>query len=684
MMVEERHQSALQRLAAHHAVTLALVEADDLRDAFPRVLGALGGTLGWDAAIAWRLDGSGALRADACWQRPSSSQRPAAPTAGGMSHPDAILERWEPGLALATEAQARAEPVWMREGVAEEAALSTAAEVHSAVAFPAFAGTKLVAVIELLGFRSEPPDLSVAETLASLGQQIGQHAERLQGREAIRAGDARKAQIVEASLDCIVSMDHEGKITEFNPAAERTFGYSRAAAIGRSMASLIIPPSQREHHARGLAHYLATGEGPIVGRRIETTAVRADGTEFAVELSVIRIGSGDPPSFTGFLRDISERARLRTSEERLRTLLEASPEDPAQLKDAAGRWLEANRAALELFGLVDVDYRGKTDAELAMVSRRHAEVLPGCAITDEMAWARGARSRMEENLRDADGTIRTFDVIKVPIFDAQGRRNVLVILTRDISARKQAEAERARLLEEAQRAIQVRDDFLLVASHELRTPCTSLTLAVQGLVRYADASAFRGMTDKHLQLMLGACDRQIRHLNQLVDRLLDVARLQSGRLRLELEMLDLASLAHDVLASMGDQAARARCSLELVGAERPVMGRWDRARLQQVLTNLLGNAFKYGAGKPVAVRIESTPATATLSVRDAGIGIAPEDLLRVFEPFERAVPAKDFAGFGLGLFIVRQIVEAHGGTMRIESSPGAGSMFLADLPREGP
>src|SRR6185437_15998161 len=192
MMVEERHQSALQRLAAHHAVTLALVESDDLNDAFPRLLGALGVTLGWDAAIAWQLGPSGVLRAEACWQRPSA---PATPTVGEMSYLEVDLDRWGAGVALAAEAQARAEPVWMEDGVDPKAA--AALEVHSAVAFPAFAGRRLVAVIELLGFRSHPPDVSVAETLASLGQQIGQHAERLQARAEMRAGDSRKAEIVE-------------------------------------------------------------------------------------------------------------------------------------------------------------------------------------------------------------------------------------------------------------------------------------------------------------------------------------------------------------------------------------------------------------------------------------------------------------------------------------------------------
>src|SRR5213080_3870984 len=128
--------------------------------------------------------------------------------------------------------------------------------------------------------------------------------------EALRRSRAGSRAVVEGAFDCIITMDHEGRITTFNPAAERTFGYPRAAVIGRRMAEVIVPPPLRERHHRAMAHYLATGEGPVLGRRLELTAVRADGTEFPVELSITRIGSEDPPTFTGFLRDITERKRI--------------------------------------------------------------------------------------------------------------------------------------------------------------------------------------------------------------------------------------------------------------------------------------------------------------------------------------------------------------------------------------
>src|SRR5437667_3311526 len=127
---------------------------------------------------------------------------------------------------------------------------------------------------------------------------------------ALRASEARKGAILESAVDGIITIDHEGRVVEFNPASERMFGYTRDQVIGKEMAETIIPPSLRERHRHGMAHYLATGEGPVLGRRLELTAVRADGTEFPVELSITRIGSEDPPTFTGFLRDITERKRI--------------------------------------------------------------------------------------------------------------------------------------------------------------------------------------------------------------------------------------------------------------------------------------------------------------------------------------------------------------------------------------
>ena len=169
-------------------------------------------------------------------------------------------------------------------------------------------------------------DIQVAEILwegePAVQSTVLDITERKRAEDSLRESEARKGAILTAALDCIITIDHEGRIIEFNPAAEKTFGYTSAEALGREMADLIVPPSLREEYRRGLAHYLSTGEGSVIGRRLELIAMRADGTEFPVELAIIVIPSDGPPMFTGFLRDISERKRaeeaLRQSEAQLR------------------------------------------------------------------------------------------------------------------------------------------------------------------------------------------------------------------------------------------------------------------------------------------------------------------------------------------------------------------------------
>ena len=174
---------------------------------------------------------------------------------------------------------------------------------------------------------------------------------------------------------------------------------------------------------------------------------------------------------------------------------------------------------------------------------------------------------------------------------------------------------------------------------------------------------------------------QVKRLSQLVDDLLDVSRLTAGRLRLQWEQVDLVELTGELLERFSEQARAAECTLHL-HAEGPIVGHWDRMRLEQVLTNLVTNALKYGQGHPVELHLEASRGWASWSIRDHGIGIAPEDLDRIFGRFERAVPTRKYGGLGLGLYISRAIVRAHGGDIRVESWPGQGSVFTAELPLE--
>jgi signal transduction histidine kinase len=251
-------------------------------------------------------------------------------------------------------------------------------------------------------------------------------------------------------------------------------------------------------------------------------------------------------------------------------------------------------------------------------------------------------------------------------------------LVADVARRTALAVEHARLLEEARSAARMREEFLHVASHELRGPISTLRLGVQLLLRES-----RGGTGRSPEPRLKMIDRQADRLVRLAETLLDVSRATAGRLELVREEGDLAALVRDAAARYADEAAEVGSPLEC-DAEQPVRCELDAARLEQVLANLLSNAIKYGPGAPIRVSLTSDGALARIAVTDRGIGIAAADQARIFGRFERAVSGRHYAGLGLGLWIVQQIVSAHGGRIQVESAPGAGSTFTVELPISPP
>ncbi len=239
--------------------------------------------------------------------------------------------------------------------------------------------------------------------------------------------------------------------------------------------------------------------------------------------------------------------------------------------------------------------------------------------------------------------------------------------------------EDARLYGAATEAVRLRDDFLSVAGHELKTPLSAMRLQLGLLGRSMRAlSGTPGLAAR-----VEKVERSSERLGVLIDELLDAGRITAGRLVLEREEVDLAALVREAVGRMSESFERAGCEV-LLSADTPVSGRWDRVRLEQVVGNLLSNAAKYGRGQPVEVRVELVDdAMARLVVKDGGIGIDAEDQGRIFERFERAVSGNQFNGLGLGLWITRQIVESHGGRILVHSTPGVGSTFSVELPRSG-
>ena len=255
-----------------------------------------------------------------------------------------------------------------------------------------------------------------------------------------------------------------------------------------------------------------------------------------------------------------------------------------------------------------------------------------------------------------------------------------VALMEELGRRAGIAVDNARLYHDAQAAITLRDEFLSIASHELRTPLTSLQLQVSNLLRLLPRQRPEHLTTEFLVPKLGEVDRQIDRLALLIGSLLDVSRASSGRLQLELAEVQLSELVGQLVARLDADLKSAGCEVTLA-LDDAIVGRWDRLRVDQIITNLVGNAMKYGAGAPITIETRRAGADRVeVVVRDRGIGIAAADQARIFERFARAVPAENFGGLGLGLWIVRVFVEAMHGTVAVVSAPRKGATFTVSLP----
>lgn len=326
--------------------------------------------------------------------------------------------------------------------------------------------------------------------------------------------------------------------------------------------------------------------------------------------------------------------------------------------------------------IIDANHAAETAyqyarSELLAMQIYGLRIEPSFSVTDQMRRASSDGLLFDTLHRRRDGT--TFPVEVSSRGDMMGGRQVLFSIVRDVTERKRFEAEREELLATTQRALALRDDFLMIASHELRTPVTNVSLQLQQLSRLIE----RGANADHLGVVGDAALREAKRLSTLIDALLD-AQVAKGQLALDRTDVDLRELAIDVIERLRPRAEQAGSNVVVDMPE--IHGYWDRLRLDQVLTNLLLNALKYGRGRPVHVHAHADGGLVHIEIRDEGIGVTTENTLRIFDKFERAVPAH-YGGLGLGLFIARQIVDAHEGRVEVESTPGVGSTFRVTLQR---
>jgi signal transduction histidine kinase len=239
--------------------------------------------------------------------------------------------------------------------------------------------------------------------------------------------------------------------------------------------------------------------------------------------------------------------------------------------------------------------------------------------------------------------------------------------------------DNAGLYRDAQEAIQVRDEFLSIASHELRTPITPLMLQLQAMLRMANRNSHGMLTQDELVKGIKKIERQTERLSRLVDELLNVSRLRAGRMNLNLETFDLSQLIRDIVERYRVELEKSHC-VPILHLESSMLVYWDPLRIEEAIVNLLENAMKFGKSKPIDISLTLKNEEVELSVKDQGMGISAQDQKRIFERFERAVSITEYGGFGLGLYITRKIVEGHGGSIQVESHLGKGSIFTIHLP----
>jgi PAS domain S-box-containing protein len=482
-----------------------------------------------------------------------------------------------------------------------------------------------------------PGELALAEELAHRAALAIDNA-RLYAEA--QSAEARYRGLFEGVADAILSIDDEGRFRDVNAAAVELLGYQRDELLGSRIDDVLAPGSELTE-----VEVLWRPQDGIW--RGELDLRRKDGTILTVEARTTVVALPAGPVALSVVRDVSERHRAAVDRQRLAWIVDSSG-DVIIGKTLDGIVTSWNQAAERLYGYTAEE----------MIGQSIARIFPPERIDEFRDFTerlrRGERISHHDAVRmTKDGRRIDISVSVSPVTDAAGRIVGAATIAQDISERKRIEATQR--------------DFLAMVSHDLRSPLTVIRASAQLLQRRGE---YREAT---IETILEYADRMAR----LIDDLADVVRLEEGHLPLQREPLDLVALARQCAAAAEEQSARHAVRIEAPDAA--VCGAWDRVRLEQVVENLLGNALKHGAEEgEVVVRVEGRADEARLSVRDSGPGIDPAHLPHLFDRFYRANTSS--SGLGLGLYISRILVEAHGGRIWVESQPGQGSTFTMALP----
>ncbi len=640
------------------------------------------------------------------------------------------------------------------------------------------------------------------DAIGNLEQRVADRTAELQRR------NAELDAVRESSLDCIIMMADDGRITEFNPAAERAFGYARSDVVGKHLGEVLVVPALREVHATGVQRYLAGEGGLVTGKRLEVPAVRADGSEFPVELALNVVQLKGPPVFVAYIRDITDRKRAEADAKHAEklalvasrsdnaviitdvdgkiewvnegftritgytpdevrgrkpgTILQGPDTDPATVlqmreklrrgegfqveivnyaKDRRKYWLAASvqpihdpAGTLTNFIAIESDITERKRAERAV---REAEekyrsifenavhgifqtTLDGHYLSSNAALAHiygyasaeelrasvtdicnqlyvdpmrrddfvrlithaGKVSQFESQIYRKDGAIRWISEEARAVTDESGKLLYFEGMVADVTDRREAQEQLRHAKLDAEAANRAKSEFLAAMSHEIRTPLNG----VIGMTELLLDSDIPPHQRRYAQIAKSSADALLVVINQI----LDFSKIESGKLELESIDFDLRNIVEEVAEMLATRASAKGVELSSrVDPKLPARLRGDPSRIRQVLVNLANNAVKFTEHGEVVIRVESAnaangKASVRFSVRDTGVGIPPDRMDRLFLPFSQidASTTRKYGGTGLGLAISKQIVEALGGTISVQSAANEGSTFSFTVPLE--
>ncbi len=493
---------------------------------------------------------------------------------------------------------------------------------------------------------------------------------------ALRESETRMRAVLNAAVTAVLVIDATDKIIDWNARAEQIFGWPREEALGRNLGETIIPERYREAHNRGMKHFLKTGEGPVLNRLIELSALRRDGTEFPVELSISPMKNGEVVTFCGFINDITERKKAAEALALLAAIVESS-DDAIVGKDLDGTIVSWNFGAEQMFG-----YTAKE-----AIGRKPDFMIPPDRISEEVRGLQSVRQGKithYETLRTRkDKTNVHVLLTTAPIKNAEGKIIGASASSRDITDRIRAEEEIRTLNRNLEQRVVQRTGELAAANHELEAFTYSVSHDLRAPLRHIDAFAQMLQEETNTSLSseanryLERIRNGVKNMGKLVDDLLNLSRV--GRADVAHQQTSLNDIVNEVLADLKPELDKR--AIEWKITKLPTV-ECDQGLIKQVFFNLISNAVKYTRrveNAVIEIGTQEIEGDTAIFVRDNGVGFNMKYANKLFGVFQRLHRAEEFEGTGVGLATVQRIVHLHRGRIWAEAELNKGAAFYFTL-----